>query len=149
MELKIYTERLKDGEKDVFSGKVPPSFMPEEKDLFFKDDIEFSGEAYVAGDHLIIKLVANTKARIPCSICNTLTEIPLQLENFYHAEPIENAASGVFDFSDFVRSDLLLALPAFAECGGKCPERTVIKKYLKESDSSGSSTSTHFPFSGL
>ncbi|MES2200082.1 MAG: hypothetical protein V4489_07955 [Chlamydiota bacterium] len=147
MELKIYVDRLKDGQKDIFKGKVSTDFMPKEQDLFFEKDIELTGEAYVAGDHLMIKLTAKVLAFIPCCICNKPTEVPLILSDFYHAEPLEEIPASVFDFSELLRTDLLLQLPKFIECQGKCPERDSIKKYLKQESSK--TDNINFPFSLL
>ena len=147
MELKIYVDRLKEGQKETFKGTVSCDFMPKEQDLFFEKDIHLSGESYVAGDHLMIKLTARVLAFIPCSICNKPTEVPLILSDFYHAEPLEDISSSVFDFSELLRTDLLLQLPKFIECQGKCPERDSMKKYLKQE--TAKTDNTHFPFSTL
>ena len=146
MELKIYVEQLKDGQKETFKGKISSDFLPKEKDLFFEKEVSLSGEAYVAGDHLLIKLAAKAIAFIPCCICNEPTEVSLTLSDFYHAEPLEEISS-VFDFSELLRTDLLLQLPKFVECQGNCPERKNIKKYLKEE--TAQSSNVNFPFAGL
>ncbi len=147
MELKIYIDRLKEGQKETFKGKISSDFLPKEQDLSFEKEIELSGEAYTAGDHLMIKLNAKILAFLPCSICNKPTEVPLILSDFYHAESIEEIPAGVFDFSELLRTDLLLQLPKFIECQGKCPERDTIKKYLKQEVSQ--KDNTNFPFSIL
>lgn len=147
MELKIYVDRLKEGKKEVFHGKISSDFMVQESDLFFDKDMELDGEAYVAGDHLIIKLTAKVLAYMPCSICNKPTAFPLILSDFYHAESLEDNPSPTFDFSELLRTDLLLQLPSFIECQGNCPERANIKKYLKQD--TAKNDNTHFPFSNL
>lgn len=149
MDLKIYVESMKEGKSDFFSGTVPTeSLLPKEPDLFFSDFLEISGEAYLAGDHLIIKLKAAVSAWVPCSICNTPTEIPLTLSDLYHAEPLEDI-TGAFDLSELLRENLLLELPRFTECQGLCPERENIKKYLKNPKASTPSHDAQFPFSNL
>lgn len=146
MEFKIYVERLKEGQKEIFSGNALGLSMPEEKDLSFKKEIELSGEAYIAGDHLIIKLDARATAFMPCCICNNTVTIPVDLYSFYHAEPLEEIKSSIFDFSELVRTDLLLQLPQFAECRGNCSERSNLKPFLKEKNTV---CNANFPFSGL
>lgn len=150
MELKIYTEQMKEGKTESFSGKVATAaFLAKEPELTFADELNLSGEAYLAGDHLIIKLQADVSAWIPCAICNEPTETLLTLKDFYHAEPLENISSGIFDFSSVLRDDLLLAIPQFTECQGNCPARESIKKYLKKPTSTSSSHNAQFPFSDL
>jgi len=141
MELTIYIDRLADGQEEVFEGTIPTSFLGE--DPQFQETLTLSGKAYVTGDHLILKLEASTAAWLPCSICNEPTLVPLTLTNFYHAESTKEIPS-VFDFSVLLRDDLLLQLPQFTECKGKCPERATIEKFLKEP-----TTGAQFPFSIL
>jgi uncharacterized metal-binding protein YceD (DUF177 family) len=150
MELKIYTDRLKHEHKVSFQGKVSsfPLLTPE-KDLIFADSIEISINAYLAGDHLMLELNATTSVQMPCSICNELVTQDLTLSHLAHAEPLEEIFGGVFDFSDLLRTSLLLELPSFVECQGKCPEREKLKKYLKPENPSSHSQSAQFPFSSL
>lgn len=143
MELVIYVDRLADGEVEKFEGTISSAFLG--TDPGFQDTVSLSGEAYVAQDHLILKLQAKTAAKLPCSICNELTEVPLELTDFYHAEPLESIGSS-FDFSNLLREDLLLQLPQFAECEGNCPEREKLKKFLNKPATVDSS---QFPFSSL
>lgn len=150
MELKIYTDRMKDGQGDSFTGIVSTDILiPKEPDVVFSDTLELSGEAYVAGDHVILKLKVKAFAWIPCAICNELVKTPIILDNFYHAEPLEAIPTGVFDFSELLRNDLLLELPQFAECQGKCPQREDMKKFFKKTNEKTSSQNAQFPFSGL
>jgi uncharacterized metal-binding protein YceD (DUF177 family) len=145
MELVIYVDRLKDGSVEKFKGTISTDFLG--TDPLFGSELSVSGEAYVTGEHLILKLQASTEAKLPCSICNGLTCVPLKLTDFYHAEPISEIPS-VFDFSELLRQDLLLQLPLFAECEGNCPEREEIKKFLKK-ETSAALHNVQFPFSDL
>ena len=150
MELKVHTGRMKEGKAEVFSGDIQAnSLLPNESDLLFPESLHLSGEAYLAGDHLIIKLEAKTSAELPCAVCNTPSKVPITLHDFYHAEPLEEISSGVFDFSDLLREDLLLELPQFTECKGSCPERENIVKYLKDGVKTPSSHDIQFPFADL
>lgn len=149
MELVIYVDRLKDGLVEKFAGTTNTEFLG--KDPLFQENLTLSGEAYVTSDHLILKLQAKTVTWLPCSICNELTEVPLSLSDFYHAEPLSEIPS-VFDFSELLREDILLQLPLFVECGGNCPHREEIKKFLKnpaEESVKGSLHDVQFPFSDL
>lgn len=147
MELKIYIDRLREGQKESFEMSVPSNVcFTEEPDLVFDDQIHCKGEAYIAGDHLILKLQANVKVKLPCSICNAWTSVNLSLDDFTHTEPLEEIPSGAFDFTEIIRTDLLLELPQFAECKGNCPERVNIKNFTRSEDLP---EGVHFPFSGL
>lgn len=146
METKIYIDRLKEGRKESFQGSMTTRSFPNEDALRFEDTLQCKGEAYIAGDHLVLKLQAQVQAEIPCAICNEWTKVTLQLKDFMHTEPLEEIPSGVFDFAELMRTDLLLELPQFAECQGNCPERATVKSFIRSSDLP---EGTHFPFSGL
>ncbi len=145
MELKIYVDRLKEGQEEVFEGTLPTSFLG--TDPLFQETLFLSAKACVTGDLLILKLEAQTAAFLPCSICNEQVLVPLELTDVYHDKDLKEIPS-VFDFSDLLREDLLLGLPHFTECKGNCPERQSIKNYLKQAPEQDTS-SVQFPFSNL
>jgi uncharacterized metal-binding protein YceD (DUF177 family) len=154
MELKIFIDRLRDGHIEKFSFKAPSAFLDlNEKDLSCSAPIDIDGEAYIATDHLILKLDLSTTISMPCSICNEPTEIKLHVPDFYHAEPLQEIKGAVFDYTECLREDILIQVPQFTEChGGKCPERENIKNFLKKEIPSANSTPSshvHFPFSNL
>jgi len=144
--LKIYIDRLKDDDTENIFEVLPPNYLDVDgKDLKFPDDITISGQAYLAKSHLILELKIKTKAKMPCSICNEDAEVPIDFEDFYHTIELCEISSSVYDFSEEVRSAILLKVPQFMECQhGHRPKRKDIKKYLtKDSDD------THSPFSDL
>lgn len=149
MELKIYLDRIRDGQTELFQETIPSALLLSEPDITFDETIQMSGKAYLAGDHVVLQLQAKTTAWLPCSICNKPTKVPLELSHFYHTEPIENFTSGVFDFSSLLREDLLLELPLFTECiKNQCPERATLEKYSKSANKNPS-PSVQFPFAEL
>lgn len=131
---RIHIERLRDGQETQISEKLSPEFLEvSEEALSFYKPISVQGKAYVAGDSLILNLEVLATAVIPCAICNKPVEIEVSVDNFYHAEPLEEIKGGTFDFRDVIREAILVDIPHFAECNdGKCPARKEIKKYLKE-----------------
>lgn len=148
MELVIYVDRLKEGKKEFFTEEITTEFL-EDKNLFEKS-LSLSGETYVSGDHLILRLKAKTVAKIPCSICNELVTVPIEID-VSHAEPLEEIRS-IFDFGPLLREDIFLQLPKFAECQNNCPERKNIQNFLKASSSKAPTESqggSQFPFAGL
>lgn len=154
MELKIFVDRLKDGHIEKLTQEIPSDFLGvQEDDLSFIAPITLKGESYLASDHLIIKLHIETKISMPCSICNQPTELHIVVPDFYHAEPMENIRSSVFDYSELLREDILLQVPQFTECNkGNCPERDSIKGFLKKEKTQEAKAKTspmHFPFSDL
>lgn len=150
MELKIYTDSIKNDSKFSFKEIISThNLLPKESDLIFADTLKLSGDAYLAGDHVMIDLNAQLAVQMPCSICNEPVSLTLKLSHFTHAEPLEEISGGVFDFTSLLISSLLLELPQFIECNGQCPERENLKKYLKNPETSSSTKSVQFPFSGL
>ena len=150
--LLIYVDRLKDGSVDKFSESISTDFLGVcEKELSFNNQLSLSREIYVADDHLIIRLSAKTSAYVPCAICNMPVELTLIIDNFYHAQPLVEISSGIFDLTEMLREDLLIQVPQFSECSsGKCPARKEMKQFLKEESSSAdSSHSFQYPFANL
>lgn len=132
--LKIYIERLKDEHVEKIDETLEPAFLEiQEKELQFNHPIYLKGSAYLASDHLILELDVHTIAQLPCNICNDPVEIPVQVDHLRYTIPTDTIKGGVFDYAEEVRDAILLKAPAFIECGGgNCPERQVIKKYLKQ-----------------
>lgn len=133
---RIYTDRLHDGHTEEFNEEVPPDFLEvSEEDLQFGDPVLFRGEAYTADDDLILHFTVSTAAKIPCSICNDPVKVEVGEFEFYHAEPMSEIRSGVFNFKELLREAILIEVPAFAECSqGQCPRRQELSKYLKDED---------------
>jgi len=130
----IYTDRLKGGNTEKIDEVVPSDFLEvHESDLTFKESIRFHGSAYLAEGDLILHLDVYATAIIPCAICGVPVETKVAVENLYHMEPLESLKGGVFQFQNVLREAILLDTPQFAECcGGKCPQRKEIAKYLTQ-----------------
>jgi uncharacterized metal-binding protein YceD (DUF177 family) len=130
---KIYIDRLRGGHEEKISETIPPDFLEiHEKDLVFSKPVVISGESYLSGDHLVIKLKIETEASIPCTICNEPTPFPIVLNHFYLTVALDEIKTHVFDCTQEIREAILLQVPPFIECHeGQCPEREVISKYLK------------------
>lgn len=131
--LKVYVDRLKNGHQEKISEELSSDFLDiQERELSFPHPVKLSGETYLSGDHLIIRLKIEAEAMVPCAICNELSPFPIVLNDFYLTEPVEKIKSHIFDYTQEIREAILLQVPPFAEChAGQCPEREVIKKYLK------------------
>ncbi len=130
---KIWIDRLGEGNVQKIDGSFDPAFLEiEEKDLQFHTPVQVIGEAYLADLHLVIHLKAQTKATMPCAICNQLVSTDLKVENFYHSEATAEIPNAIFDLSAPLREALLIELPHYFECnGGNCPERTNLAPYLR------------------
>ncbi|HSX04738.1 MAG TPA: hypothetical protein VLG76_08435 [Rhabdochlamydiaceae bacterium] len=130
---KIYLDRLQDDVALKIQTTVSPEFIQvNEKELSFPDQVSFSGESYLSNGFFVLHLKLQTSALIPCLICNEKIKVPLVIDDFYLSEKISELKSPIFDFTDELRSWILLKVPTYFECnGGNCPEREVIKKYLK------------------
>ncbi len=144
---KIYADRLQGGQVEKINFQADSDFLDiKETDLTFPKPISIRGETYLADDHLVLHLKAETEVKVPCSICNEAFIIPISLHDFYHTVPLEELKSAIFDFRELLREDLLLQIPQFAECsGGKCPERSSLSKYSAKKEKQDE----QFPFSQL
>ncbi|MCH9611296.1 MAG: hypothetical protein S4CHLAM81_07690 [Chlamydiales bacterium] len=140
---KIFVERLRDDGPETLEESLAPDFMQiEEEELAFEHPVQLSGLATVIDDALVISVSLSTKAKLPCSICNELCEVDLEIGRFEHTESVDEVKSGVYNMAPVLREALLLELPAKAECHGACPDRERIKKYLSKGDQ-------NFPFQNL
>lgn len=147
---KIWIDRLGEGNVQKIDGSFDPAFLEiEEKELQFHAPVRVVGEAYLADQHLIIHLRAQTKATLPCAICNQMIDMDLKVENFYHSEAITEIPSAVFDLSAPLREALLIELPKYLECnGGNCPERVNLAPYLRSTPKTDTKN-INLPFADL
>ncbi len=147
----IYIDRLREGKTEKIEDDLDPSFLDiNEPELKFQEKVKTKGEAYLADDHFVLRLKAETTALMPCIICNNMTPVILNVENFYFSISLNELLSPIFDFSDPLREAILLELPQYTECEhGKCPERENMKVYLNKKPPSDDTASTHYPFSAL
>lgn len=145
---RIYIDRLRDGDTEEFDQKVPPDFLDVcEEDLHFDDPVSFRGEAYFADGDLILHFFIATTATLPCSICNEPVKVPIEEFEFYHAEPVSEIKTGIFNFKELLREAVILEVPGFIECNnGNCPNRQNVSKYLKEE---GGGDQVYHPFADL
>src|SRR3989338_2988581 len=128
----VWIDRLKGGQTQKINENFDPTFLGiQEEELRFERPVAVKGEAYLSDEELILHLNASTLALMPCAICNRMIETKVMVENFYHAEPIANIPSGLFDFTEALREALLIELPKYIECGTKCPERPSIAPYIR------------------
>lgn len=151
-ELKIYIDRLKNGQKQKIQESISPDFLEiDEEDLAFEDPVILQGEAYTANEHLVIHLDIQTTAYLPCSVCNDTIGVPLVIKNLYLTHPLADIPGAIFDLTNELRESILLQVPLFVECNqGKCPQREQIKKFLKKDTRHKEvKEDTHFPFADL
>ncbi|NGX38889.1 MAG: hypothetical protein KR126chlam1_00205 [Chlamydiae bacterium] len=143
---KVYIDRLKSDETEKILEVVSPAFLEiEEKELSFIGEVTVSGKAYLAKDHLILELKIEAKAQMPCSVCNESTLVTVESNDYTHIKETSEISSSVYDYSNEVRSAILLKIPPFFECNhGHCPQRKDLHKYRAKS-----SPETHNPFSDL
>jgi uncharacterized metal-binding protein YceD (DUF177 family) len=146
--LKIFTEQLRNGKREVIEHTLPSEFLDiHESDLSFQGPIDLKGEAYATDEHLILHLSAHAEVQMPCSICNQMTQVSLKAEDIYHTIPFDDLKSTIFDFTDLLREEIVLLIPQFVECQqGQCPDRTDVSKFMK---SKAVSPQNHFPFADL
>jgi uncharacterized metal-binding protein YceD (DUF177 family) len=144
----IYIDQLRNGKAASIDESLPTDFMDVQEDgLSFTRSVIVKGKAYIAEQDLIINLDISAHGIVPCSICNELVDVEIAIDNFYHAEPLAQIKSGIFDFRPIIREAVLLDTPAFAECQGHCPKRGEVAKYLKKPHKNGEEG--YHPFADL
>lgn len=151
---RIYIEQLRDGHVEEISENLTPEFLDvNEKDLVFTEPVVVSGQAYLAGDELVLHMNVSTKGKMPCIICNELVDVEIKIEGFYFNVPLEEIRTGIYNYKQMLRETILLETPHFCECNqGNCPRRKEIDKYLKKEETSGSremQEERHQPFADL
>ena len=130
----IYSDQLKEGGIEYLDETFPPSFLDvNERDLSFTSPVMLKGQAYLAEDTLILNLNIQTVATISCLVCNEPVQLKIEIDNFYHAVPLQEIKSGVYNLRELLRETILVETPLLAEChNGKCPQRQELKKYFKK-----------------
>ena len=143
---KIYIDRLSDDDvEEIFETFDPSLLAMDESELTFMGEITLSGRAYLAKSHLILDLKIKAKTTLPCSICNAPAELQIEIDDFSHTEEIGEIRGAIWDYSEEIRSAILIKVPQFFECHhGHCPHRKDVKKYFK-----APSEETNTPFSDL
>lgn len=132
-EFRIYVEQLRDGHDKQLDETFLPDFLDvSEPDLAFSKPVHLEGSAYLAEQELILHWNIQTEALMPCCICNDKVPVEIEINNFYHSEPLDEIKTGIFNFKSLLRETILLEVPPFTECNeGKCPGRQEVAKYLK------------------
>ncbi len=132
--LKIYVERIREGNIETIDEKLPPDFMEnKEQDVSFKSPIEVAGEAYVTDDFLLIRMSIKTEAVLTCALCNEQFCFPIDIEDMIQEEPLEEIKDGVYDLLPLIRETIFLEIPFYPQCGiTACTRRKEIEPYLKK-----------------
>lgn len=130
---KIFVEQLRDGHIEILKESFSPDVIDvKEKDLSFFDPVNIEGQVYLAEEMLVLRFDVQTSATIPCVICNDLVKLEIKIKDFYHVVPLSEIKGSIFNFHEILRELILLETPNLAECNqGRCPQRQVFKKYLK------------------
>jgi hypothetical protein len=133
-ELDLYIDRLKQGEYTNFSLTASPKIMePLDSEASFENEIFISGEAILANDHVVLNISIKTRMNNYCKICNEPVFHDILVEEKHVPFPLNTMQNGLFCLKSYIRELLFLNIPKYSECSGICPEREVIKKYLKQS----------------
>jgi len=146
---KILIDRLKGGQTEKIEEALDPAFLAvDEKELRFPSKVDVKGDVYLTDDHLVIRLKAKTTVSMPCAICNEMIKTELKIEDFYHAHPIEEIPSAIFDYTELLREAILLGIPQYIECNnGNCPERASLAPFLRSQ--ARIEKPTYFPFADM
>jgi len=151
---KIYADQLREGSIEKIEETFSSEFIDvHEKDLAFNAPVSIRGHAYLAEDMLVLHIDISTIATVPCSVCNDSVDVKIAVKGFYHAVPLYEIKSGIFDFREILRETILLEAPLLTECHeGKCPQRKTLQKYIKErsgSQDKNADEGSYRPFADL
>lgn len=137
---KIFIEQLRGGQVEKIHESFKPTFLEvNEQEVSFVDPVLLHGQAYLADNELVLNFDIKTFVTLPCSVCNEPVKKEIAIQGFYHAVPLEEIRSGVYNFKEVLRETILLDIPLFAECNeGHCPHRKEISKFLKPEGQKGS-----------
>jgi len=129
-ELTVIIGRLRIGGKLKIKENVEPSFLDvAEEGLSFSSNVSIEGEAYLVDDHLVLELRAKTLATLPCIICNESFDVEVCIDR-RHLVSLEEVKGNVYDYSEFLRQEIILEAPNFGECcDGHCPHRDEMQQY--------------------
>lgn len=132
--IKVYVERIRDGEVEELSEMLAPDFMDiHEQEMRFMDPVVLKGQAYVTDDWLIVSLHIQTAVQLVCSVCNEPFCYAIDIHDMVHDEPLENIRDGQFDILPLVRENILLEVPFYPQCGlTSCKKRSEIEPFLKQ-----------------
>lgn len=144
--IRIYIDRLANEGEFEQDGVLPASILELDQREVESSDIDYKLKAYIADDHLVINFDASCTLKLPCKICNEKTTFDVKCMHQTLLEPLTEVKKGVFEATRCIREQILLSIPPFIECGGNCPEREFVKKFLKSQDTD---TETYKPFQGL
>lgn len=143
--LSIYIDRLRDGSKDSIEENISTDdILGTDENFHFTSLICISGEAYLAGDHLILSLRIKLDVDLPCIICNNWAPYSINIENFLHTESMAKIKSGTYDYSSVIRDAVFLEIPTYFECNGNCPERAHLASHLTNKTNSIDRKTTPF-----
>ena len=146
---KIFLDRLYDGKKQILDATIEKeTLFLDEAEIKFTDSILVKGKAYLASDHLVIRISAKVPITMPCVICNDPVSFLLGIKDQFYTIMREEIPSRIYCFKDLLRENLLLELPQIKECNGGCKKRAEIAPFLQQ-DTTDQKPSTHFPFSGI
>lgn len=133
-EPELYIDRLKSGEYKDFTFTVDPDFMKSDiSEIVFKKNIDIKVSATLTTDHLIYDLSIDTEGENFCKICNDPIIHPISVKEKHIDVDLSRVKGGIYSLKPYVRETIHLNMPKYSECGGKCPEREAISKYLKNS----------------
>lgn len=130
-QFKIYIDGLEEHGSFEIEASVKPTFLDTEgEEISFSENVNVDGEAYLAEGEIVVRCAVSTAVNIPCKICNTSVSVSIDIPEFYHIEPLKNVHSKFLDVTPFIREEIFLNTPLYAECNdGECEHRKTLKKY--------------------
>lgn len=137
--LKIYIDRLRNGQTERFEGQAAPAILElEDPEVQALCPIDFSVKAYLSYNELIVDLMVKTYVTIPCALCNEKESICIEVRHHQEVIPISEIKGQIYDITQLLREAVILNLPSFIRCGkDHCKNLQTIEKYLSNKEKGG------------
>lgn len=129
--LTIYIDRLREGVEAPLEAVVSVNAIDlGDADTTLIQDVHVHGVAYVADQHLIVRLSLETAFEKPCKICNEKVPLHLKASDMYWMRELGEISGAIVDGNTIVREFLIAEMPSFVECNnGNCLQREEVEKF--------------------
>ena len=141
----IYTDRLSGQKEEKIALTVNYDELGFDKELVFSKPITIDAKVYAVSDFLIVHATLTTGLSLPCHICNKEVNQNIDIPDFYFTKPLKEIPHKIVSLIPIFREAILLQVPSVIECGGNCPHRDNLKKYMENNPSKAN----YHPFAGL
>ncbi len=131
----IPVDRCFAGESILLDEQIDPSFLEltEKDELVPASPVHVCGTVYCTDEWIIANARVTASFRLPCSACNEIFTLQIEVPAFSHQEAVEGLKRGFWDVGPSLREAILVEVPFFVRCGGSaCAHMDDIQKYFRD-----------------